>query len=462
MLRDYQIDLIGKISRAHRDGHRRVLTVAPTGAGKTRLGQHMLTGVARAGQTGWFVVHRSELMQQTVDTFRRAGLDTGVIAAGHAPCSAPVKVCMVQSMPSRLDEHGVPDWLFVDECHHDPSQTYMAVSDHCASARKVGLTATPVRGDNKPLGASYDVMVQGVGVRWLMERGYLSGYRYYAPDLPTLTPSNIERIMSGKAMVGSIVTSWQRLAVGCITLGFAPTIALSRRYTDAMCAAGVRAVHVDGETPDTVRREAVMRLADRDIDVLWNVGLMSEGVDLGAMAGRDVAVEAIIHAAPTSEDALGLNRQRNGRVFRPKPDGRDGIIIDHVGECMRHPAPCADIEWSLTAPPKVVRQTGRPSPIARCDACLAIIPPVHVCPVCGHEREVAERRMWHIEADLREIKAADMAARRRAEEERKAYVRRRINGARTLEQLEDVAREFGYKSAWARMKYAARQRKGRG
>jgi hypothetical protein len=77
--------------------------------------------------------------------------------------------------------------------------------------------------------------------------------------------------------------------------------------------------------------------------------------------------------------------------------------------------------------------------------------------VCGHEREVSERRVWHIEADLREIKAADMAARKQAEAERKEYVRRRINAARTLEQLEDVAREFGYKSGWARVKYLSRQ-----
>lgn len=455
-LRDYQTDLIARTSAALRT-HRRVLMVAPTGAGKTRMGSHMLTGIAQRGQTGWFMVHRAELMHQTVDTFRRAGLETGIIADGYAPCKAQVKVCMVQSMPSRLDEHGVPDWLIVDEAHHDAAATYMAVSSHCATARKVGLTATPCRGDGKPLGGSYDALVQGVGVRWLIDNGHLSPYRYYAPDLPSLTPTNMERVLSGKAMVGSIVSSWQRLATAHITLGFAPTIALSMRYTEAMNAAGIRAAHVDGDTPDNVRRDAIMRLADRELDVLWNVGLFSEGVDLAAMAGRDVAVEAIIHAAPTSEDALGLNRQRNGRVLRVKPDGRAGVILDHVGECSRHPAPCADIEWSLVAPPKVLRQTGRPSPIARCDACLAIIPPVRQCPVCGHEREVGERQMFYVDADLREIKAADMAARKKAEEERKAYVRRRINAARTLEQLEDVAREFGYKSGWARVKYLSRQ-----
>lgn len=460
MLRDYQQDLVTKASARLREGMRRPLIVAPTGAGKTRIGQHMLTGMARAGQTGWFVVHRDELMQQTVDTFRRAGLDTGVIAAGHAPCNAAVKVCMVQSMPSRLDEHGVPDWVLWDEAHHRPATTYEHIAQHCNAARHIGLTATPIRGDGKPLGGAFDCMVQGVGIRWLMDRGYLSDYRYYAPDLPALDGRDVERVMTGKAMVGSIVSSWQRIAAGHITIGYAPSIAASMRYTEAMIAAGLRAAHVDGNTPDDVRRAAVMRLADREIDGLWNVGLMSEGVDLGAMVGRDVAVEAIIHASPTSEDALGLNRQRNGRAFRVKPDGRPGIIIDHVGECIRHPAPCADIEWSLDAPPKVVREAGRPSPISRCDACLAIIPPQPCCPVCGHEREVSERRMWYIEADLREIKAADMAARKAAEEERKAYVRRRINAARTLEQLQDVAREFGYKRGWAEMKYKSRQRKG--
>lgn len=459
MLRDYQQDLVTKTGTALRSGHRLALMVAPTGAGKTRIGQHMLTGMARAGQAGWFMVHRAELMQQTVDTFRRAGLNTGVIAAGHAPCNAPVKVCMVQSMPSRLEEHGVPDWLLIDEAHHSPSPTYMAVADHCAAARHIGLTATPIRGDGKPLGGMFDVLVQGVGVRWLIDNGYLSDYRYYAPDMPTFEGGDIERIMSGKAIVGSMVRSWLRCAPGHITLGFAPTIALSEQYAAAFADAGVRSVHVDGDTPDDVRRDAVMALADRRVDVLWNVGLMSEGVDLAAMAGRDVAVEAVILASPTSEAAFGLNRQRLGRVLRVKPDGRAGVILDHCGDAMRHPAPCADIEWSLDKPPKVQRVAGRPSPIARCDNCMAIMPPQPVCPVCGHERAVAERKVFYIEGDLREIKAADMAARRQEVEDRKAYVRRRINSARTLEQLEDVAREFGYKSGWAQMKYKARQRR---
>src|SRR5262245_41014620 len=99
-LRDDQQMLIAQTRAALRSGARRVLLQAPTGFGKTCLTAHMLAGAAAKGKRSWFIVHRRELVDQSVRTFiEAADIHTGIVAAGYPPDPlAPVQVCAVQSL----------------------------------------------------------------------------------------------------------------------------------------------------------------------------------------------------------------------------------------------------------------------------------------------------------------------------------------------------------------------------
>ena len=76
----------------------------------------------------------------------------------------------------------------------------------------IGLTGTPERLDGKPLGDVWDEMVEGPSVAWLIERGFLSKYRAYAPkglvDTSQLhtragefVQAEVEALMEGKAVI---------------------------------------------------------------------------------------------------------------------------------------------------------------------------------------------------------------------------------------------------------------------
>ncbi len=117
-LRDYQTDLIAKARASMRAGHRRVCLQASTGAGKTVLIAQMLAQAAAKGSRSWFLVHRTELLEQSVDTFvTAADIHTGIIAAGFQQTPlAPVQVCSVPSLARRLAHLAPPDLLVFDEC----------------------------------------------------------------------------------------------------------------------------------------------------------------------------------------------------------------------------------------------------------------------------------------------------------------------------------------------------------
>lgn len=449
-------------TRAALTKHKRVLIVSPTGSGKTKLASHMVGEAAKRNRTSWFVVHREELVTQTVDTFRTAGIQTGVIAAGYPATQAPVQVCMVQSLPRRLTTP--PDMIIWDEAHRRAALTYQKIADHCADSYHIGLTATPARTDGKPLGAYFDCMVQGPSVAWLIENGYLSQYRYFAPDLPDLSgvgiragdyaAGDVEAIMAGKAIVGNMVKHWQAQAGGMVTVGFAPTVALSQEYAQAFQEAGIASVHLDGTTDRAERRDALEAFAGREHAILWNCDLVSEGFDLAALSGIDITIECVIMGSPTQ--SLVRNRQRLGRSLRRKP--KPAIILDHVGDFTRHGFPNAAIEWSLEHKPKLIRPGGRITPMSRCGACFAMMPPVRVCPVCGVAREVAEREMLHLEGDLKELKEAAKISAKDAQQARRKKERMEEGMARSLEELQEIGRQRGYDHRWAVMRYASRRK----
>ena len=76
MLRDYQQDLYQKTVSSFKNGKRRVLVVAPCGAGKSYLFAEM---VKRTAGECLVLVHRNELKQQHLELFQNLGIENARI-----------------------------------------------------------------------------------------------------------------------------------------------------------------------------------------------------------------------------------------------------------------------------------------------------------------------------------------------------------------------------------------------
>ena len=183
--RGYQKDAVAAIRNAIRAGKRRVLLVLPTGAGKTLTAALMILGALARGKRCLFVAHRKELIDQTVTALARMGITcVGVIRAGdkRRDSSQPVQVASVQTLANRVQLDF--DLVFVDEAHRSGAASYVKhVFERHAHAVIVGLTATPIRGDNKPLSDQFDEIVIGAKYSMLIEEGYLSAPLGYSTKL---------------------------------------------------------------------------------------------------------------------------------------------------------------------------------------------------------------------------------------------------------------------------------------
>jgi len=180
-LRAYQLEALRAVLFQWRTV-RRTLLVLPTGTGKTVVFSHLTKRLADAGKRVLILAHREELIDQAIDKLHRA---TGIFAAKEmaqhqATRSADAVVASVQTMTgARLQSWPADhfDVVIIDEAHHTLASTYMAILEHFAGARLLGVTATPDRGDKKGLGQVYESIAYQYRLGKAIKDGYLSPVR---------------------------------------------------------------------------------------------------------------------------------------------------------------------------------------------------------------------------------------------------------------------------------------------
>ena len=463
LLRDYQTDMIGG-ARSALKRVRRVLLQAPTGAGKTVLASFMVGQSTTRNLSCWFICHRAELVEGTSKTFHKFGQPHGIIAAGHPMnLAALAQICSIDTLKGRLATLKAPKLAIVDECHHCSAKGWALVIQWLTEngAMIVGLSATPHRLDGQGLDAHFDELVGGPSVAWLMERGFLSPYRVFAPPGPDMkgvrrqlgdfARGETEERVDKPKLLGDIVDHWRRRADGLRTVAFGVTVAHSQHIAERFNAAGIPAAHLDGGTPKGERARIIRDYAEGRLRVISNVDLFGEGFDLAAIAQRDVTVDCVIQARPTQ--SLSLHLQQVGRALRPAP-GKTAIILDHAGNTQRHGLPDDEREWTLdgrTKGKRAANDNEAPPPVT-CEGCFNQIrrPLPPECPHCGKRLLAEAKPMQEAEGELVEVTEA-MKRQIRAQR-----VKEEVE-ADTLDKLVELGRKRGYQypMQWAQKKFGA-------
>jgi DNA repair protein RadD len=383
ILRSYQEQDIATIRALFQQGARTVCYCGATGSGKTIMFCHAAHKAMEKGQRVLIVVHRQELIDQTVAALAIEGVPFGIIASGYREnLQAPVQVAMVQSLVNRLDRLRDVRLLVVDECHHVLAQTWRTIVDALPNALVLGVTATPERLDGKGLGEVFSALVIGPSVKNLIDARWLSPFVIFAPehtvDLKRVRSvagdyalNDLTQRMNTDVVLGDVVTEFGKHLLGRTALAFCVTIAHSRATARFLRAHGIRTEHLDGDTPGAERREIIARLARGETDVVCNCGIISEGLDIPSVGG-------VILLRPTK--SVGLHLQQVGRALRPS-EGKDrAVILDHSGNTYKHGFPDLEHAWSLNGRPKQRRS----APVKRCPNCGALIAAsAKVCPECS-------------------------------------------------------------------------------
>lgn len=468
-LRPYQIRLRNGIFSAWQQPNiKNVLAVAPTGAGKTVIMGDVIRNLAAPTCA---IAHRSELVSQIAyalarervahriigpDSLRRACSAYQMLKLGQnwVTPDAGVGVAGVDTLVKRNSDDAwfkqVQFWIG-DEAHHFLAENKWGRGvGMFPNARGLGFTATPKRADGKGLDSLFQHMEEGPTSRELMDAGYLTGYRIFAPpsdvDYSTVQlsaggdyspPQLRAAVHKSTQFVGDVVKNYLRIAPGKLAVVFAVDVESAAEIAEGFRKAGTRAEVLTGDTDTTLRVRILQDFEARRVQVLVTVDIVSEGFDLPAL-------EVVIMARKT--ESLSLFMQQFGRGLRVmvSPELEEiwdtftdeqrryyisqsikphMILIDHVQNVHRHGLPDSPRVWGLAMGTRrgsgvsdaiPTRVCLNPNVLGVGQPCLAVYERFRTCcPFCGFYPEITDRSAPEfVDGDLFELSPETLAAMR--------------------------------------------------
>lgn len=395
-----------------------------------------------------FLIHRKEVLDQAVKTFKVQGVNPNLLTAG-----------MVQTLTRRVDKLPTPSVILVDEAHHALAKSYQRILNKFPKAIVLLFTATPHRTGRMQLDQIADDIIVGQSIHELTDKGFLAPFRYFQPpndfnskllkrgSTGDFTNESMEQAMSTK-IFGHIVKQYKRIASGMQAVVYTYSIDSAIKIAKEFNSEGVSAVEVDGTTSKEKRDLAVRKFREQEIKILVNVNLFTEGVDLPN-------VDCVIMARPTASLALYL--QFSMRCLNPRK-GKTAIIIDHANNFKTFGYPDDDRDW------KKAIKTGRQKSksllkdpglsIVTCDYCFAVVKASEVkdgkCPICGKPIKVHEAKPV---SDVDLVEATKERQRLIKEIVKnnllKEVANKTVSELHSLKELQAYAKLHDYKPGWA-------------
>lgn len=430
MLRDYQEKAVQKVREECRKGRKRIMVQAATGAGKTEMAVALSEGALAKGNRVVFCVPMISLVEQTAIRYFSYGLkDLGIIQGDHPfrRAGAGVQVCSIDTLAARKFFIQA-DVVFIDEAHIRKKfvKEWMELRPETIF---IGLSATPW---SKGLGLDYQSLVIAATTQQLIDRGYLSPFRVFAPTKPDLEKLKTragdweqkelgQRVIEPK-LIASVLETWQKLGEGRPTIGFAVDLLHAKTLQEEFAAAGIPTGFVEARTPIDERNIIRDDFHAGRLKVVWNVGTLTTGVDWD--------VRCIILARPTKSEMLFV--QMVGRGLRLADGKEDCLILDH-SDTHERLGFVTDIHHDKLNCGEKPEPSKRDKPLPkRCSRCHAVLRSLN-CANCGNVIQL-ETNVESSEGQLKELKSKKFTEQERHE----------IWGM-----LQHYGKQKGYSKGWA-------------
>ena len=414
----------------------------PTGSGKTKQAAHIIKGARAKGKRCAFVVPMISLIDQAYNAFVDEGIDPypemSIVQSDHpfSNMAAPVQVCSQATLTRR---YAFPDAdiVIIDEAHVVSRFVYrwMVMKPDTLF---IGLSATPW---TKGLGKHYDKLIVCSTTQELIDEGYLSPFRVFAPSAPDLQgiktilgdfdKKELGKRVSNKALVADTVSTYLEKAVGLSALCYAANRAHAKQLQGAFLNRGVSAGYIDARTSLEDREVIRKQFHSGDIKVVCNVGCLTTGVDWD--------VRCIILARPTKSEMLFT--QMIGRGLRTAEGKDECLILDH-SDTHNRLGFVTDIHHThldmgrTGKKPEVKKKEILPKPCPKC----SFMKTERKCPECGFITE-PQSNVTTKSGKLVELKKKPKYTNEEAIEIWRMFLW--------------IANEKGYKAGWA--KYSASQ-----
>lgn len=342
----FQRRMLEQLALCRADGQHRNLVVAATGTGKTVLSafdyKHLRSNLRSSRLL--FVAHRKEILEQAITTFRHVlhDPDFGELwVDGERPIHFNHVFASIQSLSANavtaLDAKQF-DVVIVDEFHHAAAKSYRQLLESIEPVELVGLTATPERMDGESILHWFDDRIAVELRLWdAIEQQRLAPFIYYGID----DDSNLSAVprrggeYEPEALglsyqldahwISNVLRETQRLVPDLESLkalGFCASVSHAEFTARAFSRAGIPSAALSGQTPTADRRRTLAQLRAGEVQVIFSVDVLSEGVDIPN-------VNTVLLMRPTQSATIFL--QQLGRGLR-KAEGKGAcLVLDFIG-----------------------------------------------------------------------------------------------------------------------------------
>ncbi len=339
--RGAQIEALYALKNSRREGAKKGLVLAATGVGKTYLAAFDSQSFERV----LFVAHRDEILRQAAESFYnvRHSRDYGFFTGREKTTGKSVVFASVSTLgrPAYLNERYFArdyfDYIVIDEFHHAVTDQYRRIIEYFRPEFLLGLTATPDRLDGRSLYELCDYNVPyEINLRDAINKGLLVPFHYYGIYDETVDYSQIrivkgryaEEELTGQLTVGTryeLIYRYYCKYRSRRALGFCCSRKHAEQMAKEFCRRNIPAAAVysdsDGEYAAD-RSEAVRRLRDGELRVIFSVDMFNEGLDISEL-------DMVMFLRPTESPVVFL--QQLGRGLR-KSRGKEFLnVLDFIG-----------------------------------------------------------------------------------------------------------------------------------
>ena len=340
-LRPYQAEAKAAVFEQWDKGSLKTLLVLPTGCGKTIVFAKVAEDCVRQGYRVLILAHRGELLEQAADKIKKSTNLGCATEKAEQTCLGSwfrITVGSVQSMQreKRLSQFSEDYFnvIIIDEAHHCISDGYQKVLQHFPSAKVLGVTATPDRGDMRNLGEFFESLAYEYTLPKAIREGYLSPIK--AMTIPLQLDLSGVSIQSGDFKAGDIATAldpylhqiadeMMKYCRDRKTVVFLPLVKTSQKFKEILNEKGFKAAEVNGESKD--RAEVLEAFDKGEYNVLCNSMLLTEGWDCPS-------VDCVIVLRPTP--VRRLYSQMVGRGTRLCEGKSHLLLLDFLWHTERH------------------------------------------------------------------------------------------------------------------------------
>lgn len=347
--RGVQIEALCGLQEKRNQGCDKALVQAACGVGKTAIAGFDARNMH--AKRVLFVAHRIEILKQAEETFRNilGDVTTGFFGNGMYDTN---KDCIFASVSTLGKTNYLNasyfskdyfDYIVIDEFHHAVTDCYTNIIDYFEPKFLLGLTATPNRMDGKDIYKICDYNVAyAVDLFQAINRGMLTPFHYYGIYDSTnydglklhqgkYLGSELTELYEQNKKRNDLIYGHYRKYNSKAAMGFCITRKHAELMAEDFNKRGIKAVacYSDASKDSKYfmeRSEAISKMANGEISVIFTVDMFNEGVDIPC-------VDMVMFLRPTESEVVFL--QQLGRGLRLSRGKQYLNVLDFIGNYKR-------------------------------------------------------------------------------------------------------------------------------